>query len=142
MYADPSWTAAGDDSPTDCKTDCEIGSQSKGTFLIRRLPAPALACAHSHSDLEVELARIDWSGVFVVSVTPFKEDGAFDEAATRTLIDTLIEDGVNGIVLAGSTGEWFTMSDEERIELFRVAKDQAKGRVPLLAGISAIAGRT
>ncbi|HEY6630371.1 MAG TPA: 4-hydroxy-tetrahydrodipicolinate synthase [Rhizobiaceae bacterium] len=85
------------------------------------------------------MARIDWSGVFVVSVTPFKENGEFDEAATRTLIDTLIEDGVNGIVLAGSTGEWFTMSDEERIELFRVAKDHAKGRVPLLSGISAIA---
>lgn len=85
------------------------------------------------------MARTDWSGVFVVSVTPFKENGDFDEAATRKLVDTLIDDGVDGIVLAGSTGEWFTMSDEERIELFRIAKDAAAGRVPLLAGISAIA---
>lgn len=85
------------------------------------------------------MARVDWSGVFVVSVTPFRENGDFDEAATRSLIDILIDDGVNGIVLAGSTGEWFTMSDDERIELFRVAKDAAAGRVPLLAGISAIA---
>lgn len=85
------------------------------------------------------MARTDWSGVFVVSVTPFHEDGAFDEASTRKLIDVLIKDGADGIVVAGSTGEWFTMSDEERLELFRIAADASAGRVPVLAGISAIA---
>jgi len=83
--------------------------------------------------------RIDWKGLFVVAVTPFHEDGRFDEVATRSLVDTLIADGADGLVLAGSTGEWFSMSDAEKVELFRVAADQAKGRVILLAGISAIA---
>jgi 4-hydroxy-tetrahydrodipicolinate synthase len=83
--------------------------------------------------------RIDWTGLFVVAVTPFSEDGKFDEAATRALVGTLIAEGADGLVLAGSTGEWFSMTDAERVELFRVAADEAKGRVLLLAGISAIA---
>jgi 4-hydroxy-tetrahydrodipicolinate synthase len=77
--------------------------------------------------------------VFVVTVTPFHEDGRFDEAGTHTLLNSLVEEGVTGIVLAGSTGEWFTMSDDERIELFRVGKEVVAGRIPVLAGISAIA---
>jgi 4-hydroxy-tetrahydrodipicolinate synthase len=83
--------------------------------------------------------RIDWKGLFVVGVTPFHEDGRFDEPSARALMETLIADGADGIVLAGSTGEWFSMSDEEKVELFRVAADQAQGRIKLLAGISAIA---
>lgn len=86
--------------------------------------------------------RVDWSGAFVVMVTPFREDGALDEPATRQLIDTLVDEGVDGIVVAGSTGEWFTMSDDERIDLFRIAADQNRRRVTLLAGSSAIATRS
>lgn len=86
--------------------------------------------------------RIDWSGVFVVTVTPFKKNGAFDEKATRDLIDTLIGEGVDGLVVAGSTGEWFSMSDEERVELFRVAIDQAKGRVKVLGGVASLCTAT
>jgi 4-hydroxy-tetrahydrodipicolinate synthase len=84
------------------------------------------------------VARVDWSGVFVVNVTPFRENGEFDASATRALVDLLIDEGITGLVVAGSTGEWFSMSDEERVELFRVSKDAVGGRVPLLAGISAI----
>jgi dihydrodipicolinate synthase/N-acetylneuraminate lyase len=51
--------------------------------------------------------RVDWSGVFVVSVTPFLEGGRLDEDGTRRLIETFIGEGVDGIVLAGFTGEWF-----------------------------------
>jgi 4-hydroxy-tetrahydrodipicolinate synthase len=86
--------------------------------------------------------RIAWSGVFVVCVTPFKEGGAFDEAATRQLVDTLIGEGVDGLVMAGSTGEWFSMSDAERIELFRVAVDQNHGRVKMLGGVASLATAT
>lgn len=84
------------------------------------------------------MARVNWSGVFVVSVTPFREDGAFDPIATRALLDLLIKEGVSGVVVAGSTGEWFSMSDDERIELFRVAHEAVGRRVPVIAGISSI----
>lgn len=86
--------------------------------------------------------KIAWAGVFVVSVTPFKKDGAFDEAATRRLVDTLIDEGVDGLIMAGSTGEWFSMSDAERIELFRVATDQIRGRVKVLGGVASLATAT
>lgn len=84
------------------------------------------------------MARVDWSGVFAVSVTPFSDKAEFDEPAVRKLTKLLIDEGADGIVLAGSTGEWFTLSDEERVALFRIAKDVAGDRVRLLAGISAI----
>lgn len=83
--------------------------------------------------------RTAWNGVFVVMVTPFHGDGRFDEGSTRELVETLISEGCDGLVLAGSTGEWFSMSDTEKVELFRVAAEQAAGRVKLLAGLSAIA---
>lgn len=86
--------------------------------------------------------KTTWSGVFVVCVTPFKEGGAFDEAATRRLVDLLIDEGADGLIMAGSTGEWFSMSDAERVELFRVAADQNRGRVKLLAGVASLATGT
>jgi 4-hydroxy-tetrahydrodipicolinate synthase len=86
--------------------------------------------------------RVDWSGAFVVMVTPFREDGALDESATRRLIDMLVDEGADGIIVAGSTGEWFTMSDDERVELFRIAANQNRKRIKLLAGSSAISTRS
>lgn len=84
------------------------------------------------------MSRVSWNGVFVVCVTPFAENGSLDESQVRKLVETLIGEGVDGIVLAGSTGEWFAMSDDERIKLFQIAVDQNRGRVKLLAGASAI----
>jgi 4-hydroxy-tetrahydrodipicolinate synthase len=86
----------------------------------------------------VSRRRIDWSGVFVVTVTPFAENGAFDDAAICKLVDLLIADGAQGIVLSGSTGEWFSMSDDEKIHLFAIASEQNRGRVKLIAGASAM----
>lgn len=85
--------------------------------------------------------RTDWHGVFVPVVTPFTKDYEFDEKACRQILDILISDGVHGIIVAGSTGEWFTMNDSERIRLFEVAKNHVRGRVTLLGGTSAIATR-
>lgn len=83
--------------------------------------------------------RVNWSGSFVVAVTPFAEDGGFDEPAIRTLVDLLIAEGADGLVMAGSTGEWYTMTDAERIRLFEITVEQVNGRATILAGTSAIA---
>jgi 4-hydroxy-tetrahydrodipicolinate synthase len=85
--------------------------------------------------------RVGWKGVFVPIVTPFTQDHEFDEDACRKLIEEMINEGVHGIILAGSTGEWFTLTNTERTRLFEVASDQAKRRVTLLGGTSAIATR-
>jgi len=85
--------------------------------------------------------RTTWQGVFVPVVTPFTAAGEFNESACRQILEQLIADGVHGIIVAGSTGEWFTLDNAERIRLFQVAKDQVGQRVRLLAGTSAIATR-
>ncbi|HET6520523.1 MAG TPA: dihydrodipicolinate synthase family protein [Geminicoccaceae bacterium] len=85
--------------------------------------------------------RTDWRGVFAVAATPFTRDGDIDEGAFRALTDTLVADGVEGVVVAGSTGEWYSMRDDERRRLFEVARGQVGGRARVIAGTSAIATR-
>jgi len=85
--------------------------------------------------------KTDWHGVFVVSATPFDRDGALDAAAFQTLMEMFVADGVQGIIVAGSTGEWYTQSDEERVELFALARQAVPDNVALLAGTSAIGTR-
>jgi 4-hydroxy-tetrahydrodipicolinate synthase len=83
--------------------------------------------------------RTDWHGVFVPVVTPFTKDNQLDETAYREILELLIGEGVHGIIAAASTGEWFTLSDAERIRVFEIALDQVQGRIPLLGCTAAIA---
>ena len=82
--------------------------------------------------------RVDWKGTFVPSVTPFDKDGTFLEDHFRKVLEHLIADGVSGIIVAGCTGEWFSMSDTERRRLFEIAVEQIDGRVKVIAGTCAI----
>ena len=81
---------------------------------------------------------VDWHGSFAVIVTPFARDGDIDEAAYRQVVDQVIEAGCHGVISAGSTGEFFLMTNEERKRVFSIAVNQAGGRVPVVAGTSAI----
>ena len=74
-----------------------------------------------------------FSGVLPAIVTPFK-NGEVDEEGLRQLIEFQIEDGVNGIVPCGTTGESATLSHEEHERVVEITVDQAKGRVPVVAG--------
>lgn len=57
-------------------------------------------------------------------VTPFAEDGSVDEAAARKLARHLLENGSHGVVVAGTTGESPTLSDEEDVALLRAVRDE------------------
>ena len=83
--------------------------------------------------------RIDWTGVFVPAVTPFDKDGNLLEDSLRKVCDHLIADGADGIIIAGCTGEWFSMSDTERRRVFAVAKEHVGKRAKMIAGTCAIA---
>jgi 4-hydroxy-tetrahydrodipicolinate synthase len=72
--------------------------------------------------------------VLTAIVTPFQEDGSIDFDAFRRLARHLVENGSDGIVVAGTTGESPTLSDDERLELFRVAVDELGGRASVVAG--------
>ena len=81
--------------------------------------------------------QVDWHGSFAVIVTPFTIDGEIDEQAYRNVVDTVIDAGCHGLISAGSTGEFFLMTLEERKRVFSIAADQTGGRIPVLAGVSA-----
>jgi len=85
--------------------------------------------------------RTDWQGVFPATVTPFGKDGTFDEKAFRALLELFITEGVRGVVVTGSTGEWYSMSDPERVRVWEVAVDAIGKRITLIAGTSAIGTR-
>ncbi len=74
-----------------------------------------------------------FEGLSVAMVTPFR-DGALDHDATARLIEHMIEGGVQGLVVSGSTGEAATCTVEERRDLWRFVKERAKGRVWVVAG--------
>ena len=72
-------------------------------------------------------------GAYTALVTPFR-NGGIDEDAYRALIEWQIEQGIDGLVPCGTTGESAAMSHAEHEEVIRICVDQTKGRVPVLAG--------
>jgi 4-hydroxy-tetrahydrodipicolinate synthase len=72
--------------------------------------------------------------VLTAVVTPFGRDGAVDFERFRELAQHLVESGSDGLVVAGTTGESPNLTDEERLELFRVAVDTLRGRGTVVAG--------
>ena len=77
------------------------------------------------------------TGSIVALVTPMLEDGSVDYPALRKLIDWHIAEGTDCIGVVGTTGESPTVNVEEHCEIIRVSVEQAKGRVPIMAGCGA-----
>lgn len=73
-------------------------------------------------------------GSFVALITPMKKDGEIDEEALRQLIDFQIEQGTQGIVPCGTTGESATLSYEEHKKIIDITVDQTNGRIPVVPG--------
>ena len=67
-------------------------------------------------------------------VTPFNADGSVNYEKAADLAEWLINNGSDGLVVAGSTGEAATMNAEEKLELFRVVVNRINKRVPVIAG--------
>lgn len=74
-----------------------------------------------------------FTGAATALVTPFK-DGKVDFPSFGRLIDWQIQQGIDGLVICGTTGEASTLNDEEHIETVRYAIKKAAGRVPIIAG--------
>ena len=80
----------------------------------------------------MELSR--FRGSMPALVTPFASDGSFDEKAFRAFVEWQIEEGTNGLVPVGTTGESPTLSHDEHKRVVEVTIEVAKGRVPVIAG--------
>ena len=78
--------------------------------------------------------RTPFTGVGTAIVTPFTADGALDESGVRRLARRQIDEGVHFLVPCGTTGESPTLSEEERTRIVQICVEEARGKVPVLAG--------
>ena len=72
--------------------------------------------------------------VLTAMVTPFKRDGSLDLDSFRALAQHLVDNGSDGLVVTGTTGESTTLSDDERFELYAAAVDEVGDRATVVAG--------
>jgi dihydrodipicolinate synthase/N-acetylneuraminate lyase len=80
---------------------------------------------------------VDWQGYFPAFVTPFTESGDLDLDTLRALVDHYVAEGMHGIVVNGTCGEWFSQTTEERHIVAEAAIAQAAGRLRVLVGCTA-----
>ncbi|MED3760759.1 4-hydroxy-tetrahydrodipicolinate synthase [Peribacillus frigoritolerans] len=77
---------------------------------------------------------MNFGQVLTAMVTPFNHNEEVDFNATRTLVNYLIANGSDGLVIAGTTGESPTLTQEEKVDLFKFVVEVVDGRVPVIAG--------
>ncbi len=73
--------------------------------------------------------------ILTAMVTPFDASGRVDEASAARLMHHLVEHGSDGVVIAGSTGEAATLSDEEHLRMVELAVSELGGRASVVAGV-------
>jgi len=76
---------------------------------------------------------MEFRGAYTALSTPFA-NGEIDESAYRDFIEWQIEQGIDGLVPCGTTGEAATLTHEEQGRIIKICVEQAKGRVPVVAG--------
>ena len=78
-----------------------------------------------------------FEGIYTPAVTPLDESGQIDRKAFAAVLESLIEAGVHGIIVGGSTGEYYAQTNQERFDLASYAKDVIGTRLPLIIGTGA-----
>ena len=79
-----------------------------------------------------------FEGVFPPVITPHHDDGSINYEGFDQMVAHLISSGVHGIIVGGTTGEYYAQSTEERVGLIKRAVDVSSGRLPIIAGVGAI----
>ncbi|MCV4271450.1 4-hydroxy-tetrahydrodipicolinate synthase [Pseudomonas capsici] len=82
---------------------------------------------------------MQFRGIIPALVTPFTDDQQLDEQALRGLIENLLQAGVHGLFVLGTNGEFFTLSESEKLKIARITVEAAAGRVPVVVGTGAFA---
>jgi 4-hydroxy-tetrahydrodipicolinate synthase len=80
---------------------------------------------------------VNWRGYIPAITTPFTRDGALDTDALHVQVAWLADEGIQGAILAGTSGEWFSMSEKERAELFAAGAEHRSGAFPVLGACNA-----
>ncbi|UFT98780.1 4-hydroxy-tetrahydrodipicolinate synthase [Radiobacillus kanasensis] len=77
-------------------------------------------------------------GIISAMLTPFHEDQTIDEQTTRRQVNRLIDNGIHGLFILGTNGEFFNMDEDEKVEFAKIVVDEVKGRIPVCAGTGTI----
>lgn len=81
---------------------------------------------------------MQFEGIYTPIVTPYHENFSLNEAVLAQTVEHLIAAGVHGIIVAGSTGEYYAQSEEERVAMMSLCAKLINGRVPMIVGTGAI----
>ena len=81
---------------------------------------------------------MNFHGIFPPVITPHFDDDEIDRDGFASMIEHLIASGVHGIIVGGTTGEYYAQSREERIELMALGAEVINNRLPMIVGVSAI----
>lgn len=81
---------------------------------------------------------MQFEGIYTPAITPLAADGQIDHPAFAEVLEYLITSKVHGIIIGGSTGEYYAHTAQERFDLAAKAKDVINGRLPLIVGTGAI----
>ena len=84
------------------------------------------------------MTQINLKGMGVALITPFKEDGSVDYDALSRLIEYQIKNGVDYLVVLGTTAETPTLTEEEKDKILQLVIERIKGRVPIVLGVGGI----
>ncbi len=79
-----------------------------------------------------------FEGIYTPVVTPYGDDHSIDRDRFAAVLEHLIASGVHGLVIAGTTGEYYAQTMEERVALMQLAVEVNKGRLPLIVGTGAL----
>jgi len=75
---------------------------------------------------------MQFEGIYTPLVTPYNKDFSLNEQALEATVEHLISAGVHGIIVAGTTGEYYAQSMDERIEMIARVRKLIKSRVPMI----------
>jgi dihydrodipicolinate synthase/N-acetylneuraminate lyase len=77
---------------------------------------------------------VGWKGYWVAAPTPFTAMGTLDENALRGIVRLYHDQGVHGVLVNGTTGEWFSQTDAERRRVAEIAVEELAGKIPVVIG--------
>lgn len=84
---------------------------------------------------------VDWRGYWAACPTPFDGETGIDTGELRALVDWYLAEGLHGLLMNGTSGEWFSQSDDERRLVAETVIDQVAGRIPVVVCVTSYTAR-
>ncbi len=81
---------------------------------------------------------MQFEGIYPPVITPHHEDGSINRDGFVEMVEFLVQSGVHGVIVGGTTGEYYAQSKDERAMLIKLAKETLQDRLPLIVGVGAL----